>query len=265
MKCLNRLVLEQRRWLLCKEMLIAIVVSGILYLMDLFTFPNGAETLSNPEASVLSLLNLALDGLTSMVGLCFCVGFSASLFAEDYESGTLYMRIQRMGKIPYCLMRVYQCMVSSFVAGTLSALFFAWMLMTVWKHPLSSSNDLGMIGFHSSMLENGQFFLLLLWMAFLCGLRACFYGAATLLFSLVVANRKCIVVFPLLLWYFNQFMLPSGFICLIFEPSQVLRGNTILPRLLNLTEWPTFGYVFVYVMVIEMAAYAGLRLKLKKI
>lgn len=259
---------EKERWLFNREIIFAILITAILYIMDIYADGMGGSFLKDGwDCGAVELSMFAFGGLLNRVGLCLCVFASAGLFAEDEESNTLYMRIQRVGKKRYSVLRTLQCMFSSFIVGALSYLCEILFLVIVLKQSIWTSEGTSeWLSYDSQMILNNNMIGFILMTACLCGLGTAFYGALTMIFSLLVQNRKCILVFPVLMWYFNQYMLNR--IHLVpdsIQPSILFSGTNFISNLLDISEWAGIVYLAAYVGITYIITYLLIRIKLQRV
>ena len=122
------------------------------------------------------------------------------------------------------------------------------------------------LSYDSQMILNNNMIGFILMTACLCGLGTAFYGALTMIFSLLVQNRKCILVFPVLMWYFNQYMLNR--IHLVpdsIQPSILFSGTNFISNLLDISEWAGIVYLAAYVGITYIITYLLIRIKLQRV
>ena len=204
----------------------------------------------------------------SNVGLCLVVFLGAGLYAQDYESGAVFMRVQRLGAGRYAGLRIMQTALSAFVSGGASLLLLFPVFAFVFKLEIIVPWE--MDGASEGLLAEGHMALWLIALGILAGLRTMFYALLTLLVSLFIPRRKVLVAAPYVLCYFFDNVVARiawlpGWLNprLLFETQYGALDATML-GLAPMSEWRYLGIAAGVTLALCAAVWILFRLRLKR-
>ena len=244
---------EGFRWFSPMVFLTVVLLTVFLFILDMCSGFLFIEELEAGELSYFSAHAYFGEGSVwlSNVGLCLVIFVSTDLYAQDYEEGTVYMRIQRMGVGSYAGVRTMQVCVSTWLVGCISMLLVLPVFSLIFQVPLVPEDPEAIQSIStSSLLSSGNTVGFLASMGILSGFRSMFYALLTLVVSFFIPRRRMLVAVPLLLWYFFQYVfswlewLPQW-----MQPREVFSlvyGSLNSERLglgSGLSEWAVLGFI----------------------
>lgn len=250
---------EGRRWGFPPSILAVIIVTIFFYIMDtmssdMFLFEWRKENLTYSAFEYFQIFCMLK---VSNVGLCLAAMPGAGLYAQDYESGAVYMRIQRLGMGKYAGLRIIQTMIPAFVSGGVALPLMFPLFAFIFKIPLFL--PVAVNEYSTGLLAGGHVALWFVDLGILAGFRAVFYALLTLLVSLFIPRKKVLIAVPYILCYFLEhvvseitwlpgWMNPGR----LFE-LQIGAMNTEFLNLKKLPEWCFLGIVSGIMLVLCVA------------
>ena len=236
--------------------------SALLYVLELPSNDIFLDDLKDDGVLVGSVFEyLCLTGSSGflcMVSLCSVVFLGAGIYAQDYQESAVYMRIQRMGMKRYAGVRILQTCISSWLVGCLGILLAIPLAAAVF-HQVPFYPDY----VESMFLTRGNSLVFLAAYGCTAGFRAMFYALMTLLFSCFVPKRRVLLALPLLLWYFNQYVIQQEWIPLYIQPCKVFEVSVPM-SLADLSEWQTLWYRIFVLLGLSAAVWFVCLLRLKR-
>ncbi len=248
----RRIFWELSRWLSPGMFLAAVSVSVLCYLTDIFSsmavaggaFGEGGGLFG----SALRYFMLAASGVISSASMCLAVYLGAGAFAQDYEEGAVYMRVQRMGIGAYAGLRVWQTAASSFLAGSLGLLPLFTLMSLAFRIPVLEEGEVMSGLTDSRLILGGHGTSYLAAIVLLAGLRTAFYALVSLAVSLFITRLRVVVALPILLWYLFEFVTSGyGWLPAWLQPRYLFDIQHGLDSELmfgvRLPEWATLGII----------------------
>ena len=237
---------EGRRWAFPPAILAIIAATVFFYLMDmvssdLFLLEWRGENLTG---SAYKYFNYCLLKVSN-VGLCLVVLLGAGLYAQDYESGAVYARVQRLGAGKYAGLRTMQTALSAFVSGSVAILLLFPLFAFIFKIPIFSSWDVD--EYSTPLLAGGHTVQWFIALSILAGLQSVFYALLTLLVSLFIPKKKVLIAVPYVLCYFfNHVISRISWIPSWMQPFYIFNMqfgamNTTYINLKMMSEWCFLG------------------------
>lgn len=202
--------------------------------------------------------------LFKYAGLCLCAFLGSWLYAEDFEENAVYMRIQRLGCRRYAFGRIVHVLASAWLCAALAELFSAVILMVGFGQPFLAA-DPSFSDTREELFANGKYVSYCFILFGICGFRAAFYALLSMAFSVFVPNRKTALALPVLLWYFNQFMLCRfEWIPDWLQPRTLYTEENAAAFLLGISEWHAFFLVAAYTFVTAVLVFLLLQYALRR-
>jgi hypothetical protein len=173
------------------------------------------------------------------------------------------MRVQRMGKKRYVYSRVFQTVSGSFLCGVFSYLFCLLALKIYYSIPLLPAEGQIISYSTSTLLLDGQGGLYIFSRMLQNGFYYMFYSLCTMLLSVFLPKKKVVIAFPMILWYFNQYIYPQlGDISGILEPSVIFSDSYSLAELMGVRDEVgllcLFGMMMVFTVAVAFVFYIKL-------
>ena len=113
-----------------------------------------------------------------------------------------------MGAGRYAGLRILQVSAASWFVGCVSILLVCPLLSALFHIPLFPKDCSELTGVTTSrLLLGGRKMEFLAALGILSGFRSMFYALVTFAISFVLPKKKVLVAIPILLWYFNQYVL----------------------------------------------------------
>lgn len=257
---------EITRWLVNPVFLAAVFFAGVFIVFDILASVPEGILLREGElnGAVHYIVSTAGTVLFKYTGLCLCAYLGSGLYAEDFEENAVYMRIQRLGCTRYALGRVIHVMLSAWLCAALAELLGAVILMVGFGQPFlaldPSFSDTG-----EGLFAQGKYVSYCFILFGICGFRAAFYALLAMAFSVFVPNRKAAAALPVLLWYFNQFMLCRfEWIPGWLQPRTLFTEENAASFLFGISEWSAFFLAAAYTLVTGALVFLLLRYALRR-
>lgn len=257
---------EITRWFITPTFLFAVFFSAMFIVLDILASVPEGVLLRERElnGAVYYIVSTAGSVLFKYAGLCLCAFLGSGLYAEDFEENAVYMRIQRLGCTRYALGRVVHVMLSAWLCAVLAELFSVVILMLGFGQPFLSSNP-SFSGMEDGLFAQGNYLSYCFILFGICGFRAAFYALLAMAFSVFVPNRRTAASLPVLLWYFNQFMLVRfEWIPDWLQPRTLYTEENAASFLFGISEWDAFFLVVVYTFVAAILVFFLFRYALRR-
>ena len=257
------------RWLVNPAFIFAVFFSAVFIVLDvLVSVPQGTLLREGEVKSALYLVvSTSNKSLMKFASLCLCTFLAAGLYAEDYEENAVYMRIQRSGVTGYAFGKVLHTVLSAWLCAFLA--FYVSMVIFVVCFGQTFFQDSGgtfgwLVG-DATLLQQQKYLSYSLIVAGICGFRAAFYALMALAFSVFLPNRRAAIAVPVLLWYFNQFMLTRvEQIPLFLQPAQIYTEYNLVTMWLNINHYKGFLFVAGYTLAAAVLVYLLLWYSLRR-
>lgn len=259
---------EWRRWFATFKFPIIIILCGMVNMADvcssLFFIDNlKMQTLSTGDIIYYFHMQSAFF---SVAGYCIANCSGTILYAEDYEENAVYMRVNRLGVIGYSFGKIFQTVLSSFICG-MGAVVVCFASLSFFYHiPLFSeagvNDDIGWT--ENLLLLDGKNIDYLFTLVILSGLVYVFYALMSLMLSIIVPKKKIIVSFPMILWFFNQFIISRvNWIPGYLKPSIIFDTTYGLSEYLHISPYKAIMITAGEVFIISLFIYGIFVLKLR--
>lgn len=258
---------EIRRWLISPFFCVVVLLSSVLIVMDAFaSVPIGNDLRDGYIRNAVDIvIGTSGSGFLKFVGLCLCTLPAAGMYAEDYGENAVYMRVQRLGMSRYVFGRIMDTVLSAWLCGFLAEVFCMVILVVVFGQEMFPSGNASFLWMESTLLEQGRNVSFCFIMAGICGFRAVFYALMAQVFSVFVPDRRAVAAVPLLLYYFNQYMLSrASWLPLWLKPSIIYTKDNMLSGVLGISEWQGFLVVTAYTAFLAVLVFILLRTALYK-
>ncbi len=253
----KRMAWEGSRWLSPAVFVAVTLLYALTFFLDIFSSPIFIDDFQGNYAVATYYYFSYSDKLISNVGLCLVAFLGVANYAQDYEEGAVYMRIQRMGKGRYAGMRIAQTCISAFLAGSLSLLLF-YALFGCLFHMQAFPDEKTLAGMSApDMLLAGNRAGTMAFLAIRAGLRIVCMNLLVLAVSLVIPKRRMLVAVPLVLWYLMHYvMAEQEWIPDWLQPNLVFNLNVyISPEHLGLGRLSDWGMIGLIVGILTALAF----------
>lgn len=257
---------EITRWLINPVFLAAVFFAAAFIVLDILASVPEGILLREGElnGAVHYIVSTAGTVLFKYTGLCLCAYLGSGLYAEDFEENAAYMRIQRLGRTRYALARVIHVMLSAWLCAALAEFVSIVILMACFGQPFLAL-DPSFSGTGEGLFAQGKYVSYCFILFGICGFRAAFYALLAMAFSVFVPNRKAAAALPILLWYFNQFMLCRfDWIPDWLQPRTLYTEENAASFLFGISEWNAFFLVAAYTFVTAVLVFLLLRYALRR-
>ncbi len=237
---------EGSRWCSPVKLLAVSGITALCYVIDTCTY---LGAFAGQNTSVLFYFLASSNSMFENLGLCLMAFLGAGMYAQDYEEGAVYMRVQRLGGGKYAALRTWQASSSAFAAGALGLLLAFFLAAAITGNPalpsLSEVNEVLAGVSENRVLLGGHVIPYMVSLLMLAGLRSMFYSVLTLAVTLAIPRRRMLAAVPMLLWYVFQYFWPHG-VPAWLKPSVLfdLRHNGMNGRILfgrQMPEWAVLG------------------------
>ena len=261
--------IEWRRWFATVKFPIIVLLCGMVNMADVCSsmfFTDNLKIHTLLSSDILYYYNMK-SAFFSVAGYCIANCSGAVLYAEDYEANSVYMRVNRLGMAGYSAGKVLQTIVSSFICGIGTILVCFGALGLFYHIPLfleiNSNEPLGWT--ENLLLQQGRSKEYLFTLVVLSGFAYVFYSLMSLLLSIVVPKKKVIISFPMILWFFNQYIISkSKFIPGYLKPSIVFDTTYGLSEYLKISPYSAVALTGLGLMIISLLIYGILLFKLRR-
>ncbi len=266
MDMVRRLAWEGTRWFAPAALAAVIVLYAAAFCLDAVSCWDYLQKMAY-EKSVLHFFYES-DKTVSNVGLCLTALLGVGCYAQDYESGAAYMRIQRMGTGRYAGMRTAQTCISAFLAAGLGFLLFFFGFGLLSGFPLFPDTDAVSEIAVPQILKAGDRAGYLVFTALLIGMRAVLACLLTLAVSLAIPRRRMLAAMPLVIWYMMQYVMTAQeWIPDWLQPAYLFRYDIYIPPeslgLEGISEWGMEGILAGGLVLLAGAVWLLFCLRLK--